>query len=103
MRREVRQKSAGSRIHAADLFRVRFGESCFADLAHPQLDRRNRVLELREELGAWYIPVGELGVAVAHRAVLAEDIADEVLEIAGEMKREVAARVGDAGGNLPEI
>src|SRR5207237_8489736 len=74
-----------------------------ADLAHAQLHRRDRVVDLAQQLGARNVAAAELGVAIAHVAIFAEHVADEVLEIAGEMEREIAARVCDSGGNLPQV
>src|ERR1041385_4650622 len=50
-----------------------------------------------------HVAARELGVAVAHVAVFAEHVADEILEVAGEMQGEIAAGVRDAGRNFPQV
>src|SRR6266498_3073632 len=86
MRREVREKGSGRGADAADLFGKGAGE-----------------VGLAQQLGARHVLVAEFGIAIADIPVLAEHVAEEVLEIAGEMEREVAARIRDARTHLPEI
>src|SRR6266498_5654931 len=103
MRREVREKGSGRGADAADLFGKGAGEVGLADLAHAVFDRGDGVVDLAQQLGARHVLVAEFGIAIADIPVLAEHVAEEVLEIAGEMEREVAARIRDARTHLPEI
>src|SRR5438034_539070 len=103
MRREVREKRSGRGVDAADLFGKGTGEVCLGDLAHAVFDRGDGVVDLAQQLGARHVLVAEFRIAIADIPVLAEHVAEEVLEITGEMEREVAARIGDARRPLPEM
>src|SRR6267154_3332788 len=102
VRREVCENRAGERADAADLLGKRLGEIRLADLAHPQFHGRDRAVDLAQQLGARHVAAAELGIAIADVAVLAEHVAEEVLQIPGEMEREIAAGICDPVRNLPQ-
>src|SRR3954462_14660565 len=72
---EVREKRARRRADAADFLGIGFGEIGFVELAHAELDRRDRVVDLPQQLDAWDVAIAEFGVAIAHVAVLTQHVA----------------------------
>src|SRR4051812_48553408 len=102
MREEMNGEELGRHRPAGDLLRILGVPLYCRDRVERGVDRFPARVESGEHFGARHGATSELSVAVANETRVAESGSEEVLEISGEVQREVAAGVRNAFHLDPE-
>src|SRR4051794_27033870 len=102
MRDEVKEPLAGLHGRVCNRLGKRLRDTGIRQAGESRIDRASRRIDLGENLVATDTAAREFDVARANVSGVAELCADEVLEIAAEMEREIAGGVRDAAWNFPQ-
>ena len=101
MRAEMHEEGARAKLRSHhQLRKIRF-EAIVRNLRQHATDDGDCGVELGVDVFARTGPLAKFEIAIANVAGAAEDRADEVLQISGDVKGEIAHGVGDAGQRRP--